>query len=152
MSIKELKTQFPKQTFDIEGERVTITPFKFKDFQVVFELIERYVSSYKATDTDMSFVSSLLENGGTTALADVATVIEISTGKTAEWLEGLTYDVVVALLVEIFAANKDFFQALGKRLNPQREANPAAPATTEAGTTHIASSSGQGFDPTTSES
>lgn len=141
MSVKELDTLFPGQEFKIRGEIIKLKPAPFKDLKRIFSLIEQYLRYYYAKPKKVAAVAGtpevaeseedvaqaqeesfldLLKNGGEQIQEDCATLIQISFGKDAEWLDTLSYDVVVYLLVEIFKANRDFFGSMGKLLKPQK--------------------------------
>lgn len=155
-NLKQLKTLFPGEPYSIDGREVKIKSFPWKKFDEVFELIAKYFKEFQGkraeTDTeaeqpeepesDVDIAMRLLGDGGAQVQADVVSLICYSIDQPADWVETLDFDVVLGLLVEIIALNKDFFSRLGKRLTSELGDSDGQPSKKTGGSAMPASSGG----------
>jgi hypothetical protein len=116
MSKDELKILIPAEEVETSQGTVSLHPFKFKDFPKALGLVSKYLEAFMQADGAYAIASILLADSGEETLADVGKLISLSCGKDREWLDELTWDEVVQILVVIVQQNIDFFYRIGANL------------------------------------
>ena len=133
----QLSVLIPNRVFQVSIGEIELKPFKFKQFQIALEIIEKYIKAIligdvsdekdeEKTITTASIINFLLEKSENdeddyVVLDDIAYLLKLVSGKDVEQIQELTYDEVFALLTEIIDQNIDFFSRIGKKINPQKE-------------------------------
>jgi hypothetical protein len=134
----KLKVLIPSQSYDTSIGKVTLAPFKFKQFPQALKLVERYSEIIFGEKTEIIEeqgvqVAVQVPKQGTdiareifaksetdetyAVLSDIEEMLALVSGGTLTDLDDLGYDEVVALLIEVIQMNMDFFSRIGKRLN-----------------------------------
>lgn len=145
----QLSVLIPDRSFDTSIGELVLKPFKFKEFQIALEIIEKYIKAIfigempdsaksdksdqeedeeKTVITTASIINFLLEKSDSdddnyAVLEDIAYLLKLVSGKDVEQIEDLTYDEVFALLTEMIDQNKRFFSEIGKKINPSPAPN-----------------------------
>lgn len=124
------------RTYDLPSGKVTIKPFKFKLFNTVMALIQRYYDIFtqgKAIEvinddgtketvlvdkTTFELITELMEKSQDDyrILKDLNCLLELSTGLSDEEIGDFGFDEIIFLLTELFECNKDFFSRIWKKL------------------------------------
>lgn len=120
----ELKILIPAEEVETSAGVVTLRPFKFKDFPKALGLVSKYLDAFMGADGAYAIASILLADQGEETLGDVGKLIELSSGKDRAYLDELSWDEVVQILVVIIQQNIDFFfrigGSLGETINKKR--------------------------------
>lgn len=136
----QLSVLIPNRVFQVSIGEIELKPFKFKQFQIALEIIEKYIKAIligdmpdsaksnqeedeEKTITTASIINFLLEKSDEdyVVLEDIAYLLKLVSGKDVEQIQELTYDEVFGLLTEVIDQNIDFFSRIGKKINPQKE-------------------------------
>lgn len=125
MKKDELRVLIPSVEVETSTGTIVLNPFKFKDFPKALAIVNRYVEIFSTAEDTMSIVSGLLKDAGELTLNDVASLIELASGKTRDTLNELTYDEVVNMLATVVEQNMDFFNRIGKKLTKTEEETPS---------------------------
>lgn len=116
MKTDELKILIPTEEIETSQGTLALRPFKFKDFPKALGLISKYVDTFLQADGAYAIASILLADSGEETLGDVGKLIELSSGKDRAFLDELSWDEVVQILVAIIEQNIDFFFRIGSNL------------------------------------
>lgn len=133
----QLSVLIPNRVFQVSIGEIELKPFKFKQFQVALEIIEKYIKAILVGDmsdsaqevdeekaiTTSSIITFLLKKSDEdyVVLEDIAYLLKLVSGKDVEQIEELTYDEVFGLLTEVIDQNMDFFSRIGKKISLQKE-------------------------------
>lgn len=141
----QLSVLIPNRTFDTSIGDLVLKPFKFKQFQIALEIIQKYVQFIlggkdkgnseedkgnseedKGVLTTGDIINFLLEKSEEDylVLVDIVKLLSLVSGKESQEIDELTYDEVFALLSEVIDQNMDFFSRIGKKINPGAVAEP----------------------------
>ena len=148
----QLSVLIPDRTFDTSIGDLVLKPFKFKQFQIALEIIQKYVQFIlggkdkgnseedkgnseedkgnseedKGVLTTGDIINFLLEKSEEDylVLVDIVKLLSLVSGKESQEIDELTYDEVFALLSEVIDQNMDFFSRIGKKINPGAVAEP----------------------------
>lgn len=112
----ELKILIPAEDVETSAGIVTLRPFKFKDFPKALGLVSKYLDAFMGADGAYAIAQILLADSGEEALGDVGQLISLCSGKEPDWLDELTWDEVVRILVVVIQQNIDFFYRIGGSL------------------------------------
>jgi hypothetical protein len=121
---KELSILIPTEIFKLRDEKVvSIDPFTFKQFPVALGILEKYFMAFSGEITTDSIVVMVFDkiNEDYSLLKDLCTLIKLCTKLEDADLDGIAYDEVFSIFTVIVRQNMDFFNRIGKTLNPQRE-------------------------------
>lgn len=116
MARDDLKILIPAEDVETSAGTVTLRPFKFKDFPKALGLVSKYLDAFMGADGAYAIAQILLADSGEEALGDVGKLISLCCGKEHEFLDELTWDEVVQILVVIIQQNIDFFFRIGGSL------------------------------------
>lgn len=110
MSDTQLEVLFPQgKTLNIQGQELTIKPFKFGKLPAVFKAMEPIAGLFfnltVAGTNQISLISQLISEGGD----NIMDLIVIGSGKTKEWVEELETEEGIDLLTAIIEVNFSFF-------------------------------------------
>jgi hypothetical protein len=105
---EELKVLFPDRVFHSKHGDAIISTFKFMEFEILFEFIDRYKLVFKDVKNEKSFVLQLLAQGSQ-VLNDIIFLVELSTDKNKDWLDRFELNELVDLLLKIVEVNSTFF-------------------------------------------
>jgi hypothetical protein len=142
----KLKVLIPSQSYDTSIGKVTLAPFKFKQFPLALKLVERYSEIIFGEKTEIIEGQSVsVPKSGTdiareifakseadetyAVLSDIGEMLALVSGGTLTDLDDLGYDEVVALLIEVIQMNLDFFSRIGKRLSTKGPDDTEKPKT-----------------------
>jgi hypothetical protein len=144
----KLKVLIPSQSYDTSIGKVTLAPFKFKQFPLALKLVERYSEIIFGEKTEIIEGQSVqVPKSGTdiareifaksesdetyAVLSDIQEMLALVSGGslTDTDLDDLGYDEVVALLIEVIQMNLDFFSRIGKRLSTKGPDDTEKPKT-----------------------
>ena len=136
----QLSVLIPNRVFQVSIGEIELKPFKFSQFQIALNIIEKYIKAIligdmpdsaksnqeedeEKTITTASIINFLLEKSDDdyVVLEDIAYLLKLVSGKDVEEIQELTYDEVFGLLTEVIDQNMDFFSRIGKKINPQKE-------------------------------
>jgi hypothetical protein len=112
----ELKILIPAEEVETSQGTVTLHPFKFRDFPKALGLVSKYLEAFMQADGAYAIAQILLADSGEETITDVGRLIELSSGKDRAYLDELTWDEVVQILVVIIQQNIDFFYRIGTNL------------------------------------
>lgn len=136
----QLSVLIPNRVFEVSIGEIELRPFKFSQFQIALEIIEKYIKAIligdmpdsaksnqkedeEKTITTASIINFLLEKSDKdyVVLEDIVYLLKLVSGKDVEQIQELTYDEVFGLLTEVIDQNMDFFSRIGKKISPQKE-------------------------------
>lgn len=138
----QLSVLIPNRVFQVSIGEIELRPFKFSQFQIALNIIEKYIKAIligdmpdsaksnqeedeEKTITTASIINFLLEKSNDdddyVVLEDIAYLLKLVSGKNVEQIQELTYDEVFGLLTEVIDQNMDFFSRIGKKISPQKE-------------------------------
>ena len=141
----QLSVLIPDRSFNTSIGDLVLKPFKFKQFQIALEIIQKYVQFIlggkdkgnseedkgnseedKGVLTTGDIINFLLEKSEEDylVLVDIVKLLSLVSGKESQEIDELTYDEVFALLSEVIDQNMDFFSRIGKKINPGAVAEP----------------------------
>lgn len=114
---KELKILIPDEELETSAGKITLRPFKFKDFSKALELVSKYLDVFMESESAVAIAQVMLTNAGEQTLADLAILVELCSGKERNFIDNLSWDEVFQILVAIVEQNMDFFYRLGDRMS-----------------------------------
>lgn len=126
----ELKILIPAEEIETSAGTVTLRPFKFKDFPKALGLVSKYIDTFMQADNATAIVAILLADQGEETLSDISKLISLSSGKDRAYLDELSWDEVVQILVVIVQQNIDFFFRVGASLGETIKKRQAATSQT----------------------
>jgi hypothetical protein len=105
-----ITTLFPQgRTLKLNGEDVTIKPFKFKDFATVSKNVTKIVKDGLNLEENKNInVATFLHVLGN-CNEEVSTIMCLATGKPRPWVDGLEMDDAFSLTAAIVEVNISFF-------------------------------------------
>lgn len=112
----ELKILIPAEEIQTSQGIVTLNPFKFKDFSKALGLVSKYLDAFVGADSAYAIAQILLVDSGEEALGDLSALISLCSGKDKSWIEELSWDEVVEIVVVIIQQNIDFFFRIATKL------------------------------------
>lgn len=130
--VDKLKVLIPSQTYETSIGKVTLAPFKFKQFPMALSLVEKYSEivfgekleviegeAVRVPKTAADIAREVLAKSEDSylVLADISEMLALVSGGTLADLDDLGYDEVIGLLVEVVQMNMDFFKRVGSRLS-----------------------------------
>lgn len=113
--MSDLKLLLKEKRLTTSQGEVVIKPFRFGDFNIVIELIEKYYSVFSG---DMDWKKVLFENieHQNKVLIDVHSLLCLSTrGNTQSWDE-FGYDEIISIMSEVIQMNLDFFTQVAQNI------------------------------------
>lgn len=116
MAKDELKILIPVEEIETSQGMITLHPFKFKDFSKALGLVSKYLDAFMGAEGAYAIAQILLADSGEETLGDLGKLIELSTGKNRDYLDDLSWDEVVQILVIIIQQNIDFFFRIATKL------------------------------------
>lgn len=116
MKNDELKILIPAVELETSQGTITINPFKFKDFPKALGLVSKYLDTFMGAESAFAIANSILSDSGEETLADISSLVALTSGKDREWLDNLTWDEVFEILLAIVEQNIDFFYRMGQRV------------------------------------
>ncbi|MEY3827336.1 MAG: hypothetical protein RLZZ148_2155, partial [Cyanobacteriota bacterium] len=121
----QLKVLIPERIFDVSAGKVTLKPFKFKQFNQALEKIEPYLKTLSSVLTTEEILDQFLAKSEDhyLVLKDLVELLAVVSGETAMFFDNCSYDEVISLVSEVIDMNLDFFSRLGTNLKEQ-EAEP----------------------------
>jgi len=121
--MSQLKVLIPERIFDVSVGKVTLKPFKFKQFNQALEKIEPYLKSLTAALTTQAILDQFFAKSEDhyLVLGDLVDLLAMVSGETALFFDDCTYDEVISLVSEVIDMNMDFFSRLGAGLKEQDE-------------------------------
>jgi hypothetical protein len=123
--MSQLKVLIPERIFDVSAGKVTLKPFKFKQFNQALEKIEPYLKTLSTVATPAEILDQFLAKSEDhyLVLGDLVELLAMVSGETAFFFDDCSYDEVISLVSEVIDMNMDFFARLGTSLKEQ-EASP----------------------------
>lgn len=115
--MSELSTLTPEKEIETSEGTVTLTPFKFKHFSRVLDLVAKYINTFSESNTAGDITQKLMADAGEETLGDICHLIYLASGKEREFLEELAWNEVSNILLTLIEQNIDFFFQIGDRLN-----------------------------------
>ena len=116
-SDKELKILIPDEELETSAGKITLRPFKFKDFSKALELVSKYLDVFMGAESAFAIAQVMLSNAGEQTLTDVSFLIKLCTSVERDFIDNLSWDEVFQILVVIVEQNMDFFYRLGDRMS-----------------------------------
>jgi hypothetical protein len=106
----ELEILFPERSLETSQGVIAVNPFKFKNFQRVLEIVNRYVSLFgvQPEDDARPIVEKIMQSGEA-AVEDMAELILMGVTCDRAVIDEMTWDEVVDLLLLTITVNADFF-------------------------------------------
>jgi hypothetical protein len=122
---KQLSILIPNRTVETTAGELILKPFKFKDFPVALEIIERYFDLFSRLDSAEAIARAIFDKNEDifVVMTDISSLIKLVSSFDISESE-LDYDEVISLLAEIIEMNLDFFNRIGERLTPQPQEEP----------------------------
>jgi hypothetical protein len=105
---EELKILFSDRIFHSQHGDAIVSTFKFKHFEVIFEIIDRYKLDFTNVQNERILILELLKNGSQ-ILNDIAFLVELATDKNRDWLDRFELPELIDLLMKIVEVNSTFF-------------------------------------------
>jgi hypothetical protein len=123
--MSQLKVLIPERIFHVSAGKVTLKPFKFKEFNQALEKIEPYLKTLSTVATPGEILDQFLAKSEDhyLVLGDLVELLAMVSGQTALFFDDCSYDEVISLVSEVIDMNMDFFARLGTSLKKQ-EASP----------------------------
>jgi hypothetical protein len=121
--MSQLKVLIPERIFDVSAGKVTLKPFKFKQFNQALEKIEPYLKTLSGISTTAEILDQFLAKSENhyLVLGDLVELLAMVSGETAMFFDDCSYDEVISLVSEVIDMNMDFFTRLGTNLKEQDE-------------------------------
>lgn len=106
MSTEELKELFLSYDFlDLAGERVKVSEFRFGQLAIALDFVDKYREIlYTSPNPALDLLGA-----GKDVLTDISVLVEFTTGKDRQWLDGLSGGDALDLVYKIIEVNFDFF-------------------------------------------
>jgi hypothetical protein len=123
--MSQLKVLIPERIFDVSAGKVTLKPFKFKQFNQALEKIETYLKTLSSVLTTEEILDQFLAKSENhyLVLKDLVELLTMVSGENAMFFDNCSYDEVISLVSEVIDMNLDFFSRMGTNLKKQ-EAEP----------------------------
>lgn len=115
--MSELKTLTPEVSIETSQGTINLTPFKFKYFSKVLDLVAKYIDTFSTSNDAGEIAQKLMANAGEETLADICHLIYLASGKERDFLDELGWNEVTNILLTLIEENIDFFFQIGDRLN-----------------------------------
>ena len=129
----QLKVLIPERIFDVSAGKVTLKPFKFRQFNQALEKIEPYLNALvlsppppinEPTESPTSKILSQFlakSEDHYLVLGDLVELLALVSGETALFFDDCSYDEVISLVSEVIDMNMDFFARLGTNLKDEEK-------------------------------
>ena len=133
--MSELKVLIPERIFDVSAGKVTLKPFKFKQFNQALEKIEPYLKALVLSPEPTINASGTVVGESPTSkilnqflaksedhylvLGDLVQLLAMVSGETTLFFDDCFYDEVISLVSEVIDMNMDFFARLGTSLKDE---------------------------------
>jgi hypothetical protein len=133
--MSQLKVLIPERLFDVSAGKVTLKPFKFRQFNQALEKIEPYLKALVVVFSPEPAINQPTESPTSKILnqflaksedhylflGDLVELLAIVSGETAQFFDDCSYDEVISLVSEVIDMNIDFFSRLGTNLREEDE-------------------------------
>jgi hypothetical protein len=119
----QLKVLIPERIFDVSAGKVTLKPFKFRQFNQALQMIEPYLQTLSAVSTTGEILDQFLAKSEDhyLVLKDLVELLAMVSSETAMFFDDCSYDEVISLVSEVIDMNLDFFSRLGTNLKEKDE-------------------------------
>jgi hypothetical protein len=104
----ELDILFPEVSVNTGKVRYIVSPFKFKDFKRVLELVKKYSGIVAAASEPDADLFNLIVENSEDGINDISEFIRFCCPITQKQLDDLRFDHVVDLFMTAVEGNRDF--------------------------------------------
>jgi len=103
----DLEVLQPNRHVMVNGEKVVVKPFKYKNLKEVLEIFQKYVVALLTVENDPASLTIVIAREGVNSIEDINRFINISTGLTPDKFEDLDVEEVLAIFSDCLLINWD---------------------------------------------